>query len=92
MPKYLKRISFIALIGIGIIGLSLVFSFIFDYDSNLREGDKILITVASKSIEGHIYTIRGDGRYTVRYINNIGDPKLITMKRFEFISLEVQEE
>jgi len=79
-----RKITIGAIVILGVILTSIIFSVISNVDSDLDEGDTVIITVADREIMGHIYTIRGDGRYTLRYVNNIGDPKLERFKRFEF--------
>lgn len=64
--------------------ISYVLSLIIETDSNLYVSQPVIIKIHDVTIPGHIYTIRGDGRYTIRYLNKHGEPNLKSFKRFEF--------
>lgn len=81
-----KNLYMLALIIILIVITSIALSLLIDTD--LYEGQPVVITVGSSRVEGHIYNIRGDGRYTIRYINNRGEPVTSPFKRFEFEVIE----
>lgn len=78
----------LALFVMSIIFLSVVLSVIIDTDPDLYKGQPVVIIVGNERVPGHIYNIRGDGRYTIRYLNNRGEPVTSTFKRFEF---EIEE-
>lgn len=64
--------------------ISALFSVITNYDSNVKEGDIVILKIGKEEIYGRIYTVRGDGRYTIRYLTDNGIAELGTFKRFEF--------
>lgn len=87
MKQYLT-VKNISLFLISIIFMSLVLSSVIDRDPQLYIGQPVVILVSTERIPGHIYNIRGDGRYTIRYINIRGEPLIGTFKRFEFEVVE----
>lgn len=79
-----KNLYRLALIIMLIVITSITLSLLIDTDPDLYEGQPVVIIVGSSRVEGHIYNIRGDGRYNIRYINNKGEPVTSPFKRFEF--------
>ena len=78
----------IAIFCISVVFLSLALSIFIDSDPELYKGQPVVIIIGNERVPGHIYNIRGDGRYTIRYINNRGEPVTNTFKRFEFEIVE----
>lgn len=86
--RKLFTVKKLALFAISIIFLSVVLSVIIDTDPNLYEGQPVVIIVGTERVPGHIYNIRGDGRYVIRYLNNRSEPVTASFKRFEFETIE----
>lgn len=68
--------------------LSVAISLVIDLDPDIYKGQPVVILVGTERVPGHIYNIRGDGRYVVRYLNNRGEPVTASFKRFEFEIVE----
>ena len=84
----IKKLYIIALITMLIVITSISLSLLIDSDPNLYEGQPVVIIVGTERVSGHIYNIRGDGRYVIRYLNNRGEPVTASFKRFEFETIE----
>lgn len=81
-----RNLVFFLILMSSIISTAIILSWVLDDDPNVKEGYKVTMLVNGK--QGYIYNSRGDGRYVIRYSDNLGNPKTVTMKRFEFEVVE----
>lgn len=70
---------------LSIIVLSIVLDRVSLVDRNLKDGDCVKIIIGnSDPIQGQVYNLRADGRYTIHYLTDRGQHFVVTLKRFQF--------
>jgi len=89
MSPYLKGLLFL----FGVIILSLLLDRLNLTDRDLSAGQCIEIYIGNnQKIDGQIFNLRADGRYTVYYSTDRSQIHTITLKRFQFKAVECKQD